>query len=445
MTTLRVNNRVSSILTELHTHGITSYFVGGCVRDHLLGVESDDIDFCLTGVTDTQLLEEILRFHSDAVAADVGNTFPVWIATIDGETYDFAMARVERLEGHTRRDFFVGTENVTIEDDLMRRDLTINAIAINCLTGAIVDPFEGVSDLRKGVAREVSQAFAEDSLRVLRAARFISRFNLNPSQSLIDMCRGLNPSDISRERVGMELYKMTYQAQTPSLFFRFLLEVGWLGYHFQPVLDLVGLEQSTVWHPEGDVFEHTMHCMDAANDPFTRVVMLCHDLGKVSTTQVQEDGSITARGHAGAGVPIAREMLSNISFRNGDLIDQVCTLVDLHMIHTSPPQSRSSVARVIRRLQAVGLEYGDLVEVCRCDVSGRPPMEGYTPDIGQAIAEHLVIETERGEGMNPIVNGNMLIDAGVPQGPEIGRLKRELFDLQMDGVLTENNWRGFIS
>jgi hypothetical protein len=209
-------------------HNVQCFFVGGCVRDMLLGHESDDIDICLVGVSDKSVVVEILSQFTTDIAEEVGNSFPVWIANLPtvGKT-DFALARCERKIGDTRTDFFCETINVSINEDLLRRDLTINAIAMNVLTGQIVDPFNGRFDLENRMAQPVSNAFAEDELRVIRAARFISRFELTPSNSLIDICRTLKFDKISNERIGQELKKVLKQGICISSFFSFLKAVNW--------------------------------------------------------------------------------------------------------------------------------------------------------------------------------------------------------------------------
>lgn len=210
------------------THNIECFFVGGCVRDMLLGQQSDDIDICLVGVTDKSIVTTILSQFTSDIAEEVGANFPVWIANLPGVgKTDFALARCERKTGDTRTDFFCETINVSIEDDLLRRDLTINAIAMNVLTGQIVDPFNGQRDLELRIAQPVSEAFAEDELRVIRAARFISRFCLIPSPTLVDMCRTLSFSKISNERIGQEFKKVLEQGKCFSVFFRFLNIVDW--------------------------------------------------------------------------------------------------------------------------------------------------------------------------------------------------------------------------
>lgn len=216
------------IALEFSKHNIECFFVGGCVRDMLLGHESDDIDICLVGVKNKSVVVEILSEFTSDIAEEVGNSFPVWIANLPtiGKT-DFALARCERKIGDSRTDFFCETAGVSIEEDLLRRDLTINAIAMHVITGKIVDPFKGRIDLENRIANPVSDAFVEDELRVIRAARFISRFELTPSDSLIAICRTLSSDKISKERIGQELKKVLMQGVRISSFFSFLNDVGW--------------------------------------------------------------------------------------------------------------------------------------------------------------------------------------------------------------------------
>ena len=435
------NSFVQAIATELAKVGITSYYVGGCVRDAVLGLASDDIDVCLVGGSNFEDVHVILNKFGQAKL--VGESFPVWkINDSSGQEYDFALARTEQKNGASRKDFALNFgASVTIKDDLLRRDLTINAIAQNVLTGEIIDPFNGVGHLENKVAHPVSSAFAEDTLRVLRAARFIARFRLTPTNELIEMCRGLVPTDISNERVGKELTKLLSQTNTPSMFFRFLKEVDWLKYHFAELDTLVGLPQEKQWHPEGDVFEHTMHCMDAATTPFMRVTMLCHDLGKATTTKMI-GGKWKAPGHAKAGVEPTLAMLKRIVFGDSKLQNQIAMLVETHMFHVNQQFTRKAVGRMINRLASVGLSFDDLVEVCRCDVSGRPPLPGFVPYIGQDIAENF--EVQKGKQIKPIVTGTMLREIGIKPGPELGQILARLYEEQIAGNLNEKNWREFL-
>ena len=447
-----MHSKIKQIAIELTHIGVMSYYVGGCVRDEIMSgflAFDSDIDVCLVGVTDPVQVEDILLQHSESVTPLVGKKFPVWIATIDGKKVDFAMARIETLVGDTRNDFDVVTEGVTLRDDLRRRDFTINAIAKEVINGEIIDPFDGMQDIKYNTLHPTSSAFTEDSLRVYRAARFLSRFpEFRPSPELIRVCKALKPTDISNERVGMELMKTMEQAIVPSTFFVFLDQIGWLKYHFKEIEDLIGIPQSPDYHPEGDVFTHTMCTLNQAKDWFIRTVMLCHDLGKATTTTVEgipydnvlhikvpiDEVKIKSIGHEEAGKPLTRSMLTRIHFTDHKTIRQIETLVELHMIRAGV--SERTIRRSLRSLMNMGLKYEQLVEVCRCDVSGRPPLAEYTPNIGQNRAKELL---ETG-AMNVIVTGEKLIEAGYAPGPLLGELVKMGLEWQDRGTLNEHNW-----
>jgi tRNA nucleotidyltransferase (CCA-adding enzyme) len=224
------------------------------------------------------------------------------------------------------------------------------------------------------------------------------------------------------------------QAVTPSIFFDFLRQVNWLGYFFKELEDLIGVQQSAVHHPEGDAYTHTMLCVNQANDYFTRIVMLCHDLGKAVTTTISDSGKISAIGHEAAGVPLALAMMQRIHLLDYKFQNKVCTLVQLHMIHTQQI-SEKVIRRTLRILTEAGLTYSHLVEVCRCDVSGRtlPP---FTPNIGQERATELL---EQGL-MTPVVTGKLLLSLGLKPSKELGTIINKALELQDKGTLNSSNW-----
>lgn len=267
---------ISKIITAAGGH---VYLVGGAVRDMVMGISPHDRDFCVTGIT----AEQFCELFPDAEIT--GKDFPVF--RIDGEEY--ALARSEKKKGIGYRGFEVFTSpSITIEEDLARRDLTINSIAIDMATGEIVDPFGGRDDIEAGIIRATTPAFAEDPLRVYRAARFAAKFGFTVEPGTIQMMASLKAelNTLSVERVFEETRK-ALKTKRPSLFFRTLADAGVLDIHFKEVRDLIGIPQPQEYHPEGDAFEHTMNVLDKVRSLTDREEIifagLAHDLGKALT------------------------------------------------------------------------------------------------------------------------------------------------------------------
>lgn len=234
--------------------GIDMYFVGGAVRDKLMGIQSSDIDVCLVGTNAEEMgdiLENMWKHKDIDCYTSVHGSFPIWIVEIGDDKYEFALARIERKTGDKHQSFKCRVDDVTIEEDLKRRDLTINAIAEHAVSGKIIDPYNGAFHIEQRVAHPVSISFMEDELRVIRAARFIARFGLNATPSLIEYCANLKSDAISKERIGMELMKLFKGPGKASLFFQFLECVGWLEPVFPELYATMGVPQSWSHHPEG--------------------------------------------------------------------------------------------------------------------------------------------------------------------------------------------------
>lgn len=432
------------VALEFEKLNIQSFIVGGWVRDKFMGIQNHDIDVCLVGVKDISDVMLVLSKFTDNVAQEVGSSFPVWIADLEGKV-DFALARAERkVEGGSRKDFLLDIENVTIEDDLSRRDLTVNSIAIEITTGEVVDPFGGIEDIELGFAHPTTEAFAEDLLRVVRAARFIARFKLIPTQQLLDICSSLDPTvkvldsktgvmvlPVSLERVGDELTKVMKQAEKPSIFFEFLRQVGWLGHYFKELEDLIGVQQDPIHHPEGDAYVHTLHCMDSTEDPFIRIVMLCHDLGKATKTQYnKEKQKWQAIGHE-KEVHLTETLLNRVKWGSKKLISQVMLLVELHM-YGEVGLKKSRVRKTKRKLVDIGLTYKHLADVCFADHSGRPPLVATRPNLLDDFAESY--------DTAPIVTGQMILDLGFEPGPMVGKIYKKCIEWQDRGSLNSENW-----
>ncbi len=277
------------------------YKVGGCVRDRLLGHEVKDRDWVVVGSSPAEM--EQLGFRR------VGRDFPVYLHPDTHEEY--ALARKERKTGPGYRGFSVdSSENVTLEEDLSRRDLTINAIA-KAEDGTIIDPYAGLNDLRAGVLRHVSAAFVEDPLRVLRAARFAARYDFEIAQETVALMQEISAGDellsLASERVWVELERALGEAR-PDQFIRALRECGALAVLFPEIDRLFGIPQPTKYHPEIDTGEHICLALRQAAERgasgTVRFAVLIHDFGKATTDPALLPGH---KGHEERGVNLAAD------------------------------------------------------------------------------------------------------------------------------------------
>lgn len=270
---------ISKIANIIKNEGGTLYLVGGAVRDSILGKKVHDEDYCVVGIESKRFKELFEDAHSR------GKSFEVY--DIDGK--EFAMARREVKSGKGHKEFQIETgKSITIKEDLKRRDITINSIAKDVLTGEIIDPFNGQDDLRNRIIRATSNAFVEDPLRVYRVARFASMFEFEVDKDTIKMMEELKEElkTLSAERVFVE-FKKALVTKRPSIFFEVLRQANVLEVHFKEIYDLIGSIQPIEHHPEGDSYNHTMIVLDNSailtNDTMIRFCALVHDLGKGTT------------------------------------------------------------------------------------------------------------------------------------------------------------------
>ena len=280
------------------------YFVGGYVRDKLLGITSHDIDFCVTNIDE----QTFLNLFPQAIKT--GKSFPVFRI----ENYEFAFARTETKNGTGHNGFSMFTNNVTIEEDLLRRDISINSIAMDVLTQEIIDPTNGVHDLKNKIIRANTKHFSEDALRSYRVARFAATLGFNVDESTINLMNSTRNELylLSAERVFEEL-KKALSSDTPSIFFNTLRNANILDVHFIEIYNLINVIQPIIYHPEGDVYTHSMIVLDEASkltdDISIRFCALTHDLGKAATPQ-----NILPHhyGHDERGVELVRNLCNRL-------------------------------------------------------------------------------------------------------------------------------------
>ena len=267
---------ILEIAKTIESNGGRLYLVGGAVRDKLLNRPSSDADYCVVGLSK----EEFITLFPNSFPR--GKSFEVF----DLEGAEFALARTESKAGKGHKEFKITTgKNITIEEDLKRRDITINSIAEDVITKKIVDPFNGVNDIKNKIIKATSVAFIEDPLRVYRVARFSAELQFNVDEETIKMMTNLKEelNTLSKERV-FEEFKKALKTNKPSIFFNVLRKANLLDVHFKEIYDLIGSIQPEKYHPEGDSYNHTMLALDNSasmtNDLLIRYSALVHDLGK---------------------------------------------------------------------------------------------------------------------------------------------------------------------
>lgn len=245
---------ILEIANIIEDSGGRLYLVGGALRDKFLGIIPKDMDYVVTGMSQN-------KFETLFPNAKIrGKSFPVY----DIDKNEFALARIETKVSQGHKGFFIeSNENITIQQDLLRRDVTINSIAQDVLSNEIIDPFGGVNDIKNKLIRATSDSFIEDPLRAYRVASFASRFEFDVDKSTIKLMKTLKGElpTVSVERVFEEL-KKALSSNKPSIFFRVLKEADLLEVHFKEIYDLIGALQPEKYHPEGDAFEHTMIVLD---------------------------------------------------------------------------------------------------------------------------------------------------------------------------------------
>lgn len=420
--------------------GGRALLVGGCVRDSLLGIPAKDVDMEVYGL-DADAVEQALkqRFRIDTV----GRSFGVFI--IKGHNIDIALPRRESKIGPRHTDFAVeGDPSMSPEEAASRRDFTINAISFDLLNKELIDPYDGASDLKAKHLRHVSEAFSEDPLRVLRGMQFIARFDLKAAPETLRMCRELNPLDLPPERLFKEWKKLILKGIHISKGLRFLQACGWLRY-FPELKALVGCKQDPHWHPEGDVWKHTGHCMDAFagrrigdnwEDLIVGLAVLCHDIGKpVSTFLDSHTGRIRSPRHDIRGVPVARVFLERLT-RQKKLFEEVLPLVEHHMRPLSLYKSKAGDG-AIRRLATRVKRVDRLVRVAYADKSGRPPLKIGDFQEGEWLLNKATELEIKDSAPKALILGRHLIESGLQPGSHFGRILKKCYEAQIEGKFTD--------
>lgn len=453
--------RILEIARAVRDLGGRALLVGGWVRDLVSlrlsgrsdGPRGEEYDFEVYGLPPERLRQVLEGFGEVNL---VGQAFAVYKLSIpDASTggrplvVDVSLPRRDTKTAPGHRGFeVVGDPQLSFREATRRRDFTVNAMMHDPLTGETIDLWSGAEDLRAGLLRAVDPStFVEDSLRVLRAVQFAARLGFAIDPATVDLCRGVDLHDLPAERLWGEIEKLLLRADRPSIGLEWADRLGVVAQLFPELLALKGCPQEPEWHPEGDVWIHTLMAVDQARREVgalsrerriaVLLAVLCHDFGKPATTAVV-DGRIRSYEHEEAGIAPAAAFLDrlNVHTLGGfDVRSQVIALVAHHLTPSHWFKNREDVGDGAFRRLARKLEPELLYIVSRADCLGR------TGDFSTEAQEWFIAKV-RGLGVEegpprPLLLGRHLLEMGLSPGPAIGRITRAVYEMQLDGRVSD--------
>lgn len=439
MTRLNLNHvpqDVISVCQTLWTNGFDAWVVGGAVRDLIRAGTPHDWDVA----TDARPTQVAKLFRSPGCSVistgEAHGTMTVMFGP--GRAYEVTTFRGDGDYQDGRHPDRVVFKN-SIEEDLARRDFTMNAIALNPVTGELRDPFGGLEDIQQGVIRAVGdplERFAEDGLRPLRACRFAATLQMGVDLAIMEAIPARLGvfKMVAAERVQQEWLKCL-QATYPSVGFRLMAETGLLDATSREFAPMRGCHQNQ--YHEHDVWNHTLAVLDACpQDPILRLAALLHDVGKPATCQPHptRQGDNTFYEHEHVSADVARQLLHDLRFSTADLT-RVVHLVKHHYIRYEPSWTDSAIRRWVQRVGDSHVV--DLIALARADIQGKG--QAKTP-LDEAVLDELQVRLAairqapgNATGLKQLtVTGKDLLDIGIPQGPRVGQVLNALLEWCLD-------------
>ena len=428
------------ICQSVKNAGGRAFLVGGAVRDAIFGMPAKDLDIEVFHLKAKSLLNLLAAsFKLDLVGRAFG------VIKIQGLEIDVSIPRKETKTGKGHREFQIASNpHLSIEEAAARRDFTINSILYDPLSQEILDPFHGRKDIKSRILRHTSIKFTEDPLRVLRAMQFSARYELFVAPETLSICKEIEPEGLSQERIFDEWKKLILKSKIPSIGLKFLRETQWIRYY--PELEnLIDTPQNPKWHTEGDVWIHTLHALDTfakhrigqnTEDLIVGLGILCHDLGKPESTQIQ-DGKISSIGHEIKGIPKTESFLGRMT-RQMNLINEVTILVEYHLRPIQLYQAKAT-DKAVRKLSSQVKRIDRLVRVAFANQNGRPHLSDENFPAGKWLlkkAKNLRVESNSPKS---IILGRHLIDQGLSPGPHFKNLLGKCYDAQLDGEISDLN------
>jgi len=425
------NKFLFDICKKFNDAGKEFWMVGGAVRDFLLEEDTDDFDFTTNANT-----EEILKILSEDGyrTTEVGREFGTIAVHIEDQTLHITTYRKDEYDKDSRKPEVIKVSN--LHEDLLRRDFTINSIAYDPLKDSIEDPFRGIKDLSLGelkTPRDPALAFSEDPLRMLRACRFISRYEFSIDSKLFKAIEQESErlEIVSAERVRDELSKMLL-GRKPSLGLRVFVESG-LSNYVIPEINELKMEKDPD-HQHKDIYEHTLVVIDTVSPELPlRLAALFHDIAKPRTKGI-DGGKVHFRHHEVVGGKMTRKIMEKLRYDKA-LIKKVVRLVELHLRpHTFKMGWTDSAVR--RYIVDAAVEIQELNELVRSDVTTknikkREEIYGYLDNLQERIEE--VSEKEEIKKMRPPISGDEVMkDLAIDPGPLVGKIMKALYEQRIN-------------
>jgi len=437
-----VPQEIYTIAKAIYKFKGRSILVGGAIRDHCMGMNiAKDLDVEIFDIN-PKIIESVLQKFGSIYS--VGKKFGVIKLKTSYAEYDFSLPRKENKIGIGHRGFLTTTDSkMSYKEAASRRDFTVNSIGYDLLKHEFLDPYNGLEDLKNKILRHIGPSFSEDPLRVLRAMQLSARLEFEIAPETIKICNLLDLSELSKERIFGEFRKLLIKAQNPSIGFEAAKEMGVLNY-FPELKALVGIPQDPEWHPEGDVWTHTLLVLNEAarlrsglekHDLELMFAALCHDFGKPITTKFIR-GRWRSPSHDSKGIAPTEKFLRRLT-NDRHLIDKVKSLVKEHLRPIQLYKSRKQInSGTIRRL-ALRVNIPDLVLLARADYFGRtlPQVELSSFEAGEWLLTEAKRMNVHKNAPRPLLLGRHLLALGMSPGPKMGIILKNAFEKQLNGDL----------
>ena len=456
---------IKVISEALAKENAKAVIVGGSVRDYYLNLPIKDYDIEVYGLESVSTLEKVLATYGSVNL--VGKSFGVLKFMYKGEEYDFSFPRKELKVGEGHRGFDVEVDgSLDFKTAARRRDFTLNAMGYDVEAQTFIDPFDGLKDIEEKKLRHIDDdTFVEDPLRVYRAIQFCARFDFSLADETFMLCKNIVEKgmldELPKERVYMEWKKLLLKAVKPSIGFELMKDLGILENYFPELHALIGVQQSPKYHPEGDVWTHTMMCVDSmvtflGNDEKLNLkymfAILCHDFGKAVSTTIDEKENVRSIGHEISGLELTKTFMYRLMGEH-DFIESLLPLV-AHHLKPSQFYADNSKDKAIRRL-ATKVNIEELVMVAKADFLGRTTQEALSGEYkaGEWLLQKASELHVKNKPLQQLIQGRDLIDLGLEPSPEFKSILDKVYALQLDGIIIskqdaldyiQNNLIGYI-